>query len=231
MKTNLLLLLCILFQFSLSAQHETRNVGPFDGINVAGHYDVTLVEGKEGVVKILGNQDDLDLLETYVKGTTLIIKKKKEGWYQKWKFENRKVKIEVSVVSISKVNLSGSGSIVSQFALKNDRFDATLSGSGDINIDIDTKTLYGQVTGSGDIVFNGKATDVDFTVTGSGSIIAKEVEASNGEAIITGSGDIEMYARQSLNGNITGSGDLVCYGVPERQKTKVTGSGNISIRN
>ena len=48
---------------------------------------------------------------------------------------------------------------------------------------------------------------------------------------VTGSGDIVMHAKQTLNAFITGSGDIVCKGNPRKQKTKVTGSGEIIVQN
>ena len=58
----------------------------------------------------------------------------------------------------------------------------------------------------------------------------QDQKAQKGQAKITGSGDIEMHANETFNGSITGSGDLVCYGNPTQQITKVTGSGDITIR-
>ena len=40
-----------------------------------------------------------------------------------------------------------------------------------------------------------------------------------------------MHARSTLNASVTGSGDIVCYGNPKIQQTKMTGSGDINIRN
>ena len=71
---------------------------------------------------------------------------------------------------------------------------------------------------------------MEFQITGSGDITAQDLKAQTGQAQITGSGDIEMHATETLNGSITVSGDLLCYGSPERQVTKVTGSGDITIR-
>ena len=58
----------------LFAQTQTRNIDKFDGVNVSGHYDVTLVQGSEGSITLTGDTDDLDKIETYVKGGELIIK-------------------------------------------------------------------------------------------------------------------------------------------------------------
>jgi len=39
-----------------------------------------------------------------------------------------------------------------------------------------------------------------------------------------------MYASDSLNGNVTGSGDILCHGKPKIQQIKTTGSGSIEIQ-
>ena len=51
----------------LFAQTQTRNIDAFDGVNVAGHYDVTLVQGSEGSITLSGDSEDLDRIETYEK--------------------------------------------------------------------------------------------------------------------------------------------------------------------
>ena len=62
--------------FILHAQKQERQVGAFEGIEVAGHYTVQLVQGTEGKVLLEGASDDLDQIETYLKRGVLIIKKK-----------------------------------------------------------------------------------------------------------------------------------------------------------
>lgn len=41
---------------------------------------------------------------------------------------------------------------------------------------------------------------------------------------------IVKNADDALDALITGSGDVVCKGNPKKQKTKITGSGDISVR-
>lgn len=77
MKTIKYFTLLLFASTTLLAQTEKRSVSPFDGIHVAGHYDVTLTQGSEGTITLSGNQDDLDKIETYIKKGELIIKQKK----------------------------------------------------------------------------------------------------------------------------------------------------------
>lgn len=213
---------------NVDAQSETREVGPFDGVHIAGPYEVTLTSGKEGTISLSGDDEDLENIESYIKKGKLIIKKKNKSWLSDW--TSGKVTIRIPIEEISSVILSGSGKIKSQKTITANRFKTVISGSGDIDLEVEATSVEGTLTGSGDLRLSGKTELVEFQITGSGDITAQDLKAQTGQAQITGSGDIEMHATETLNGSITGSGDLLCYGSPERQVTKVTGSGDITIR-
>ena len=210
------------------AQSETREVGSYDGVHIAGPYEVTLISGKEGKISLTGKADDLENIESYVKKGMLIIKKKNKSWLSDW--SSGKVTIRIPIEEISSVILSGSGDIESQTPIAANRFKTVISGSGDIDLEVEATLVEGTVTGSGDLNLKGQTENVQFKLTGSGSIEAENLKAQMGQAQITGSGDIEMHATETVNGSITGSGDLICFGNPGRQITKVTGSGDITIR-
>src|SRR6056300_212012 len=226
--TVLLLSLLIFSTKTVQAQSETREVGPYEGVHIAGPYEVTLISGKEGSVTLFGEQDDLENIEVYVKKGKLIIKKKNQSWFSDWSF--KKISIRIPIEKISSVILSGSGKIKSQKIITANRFKTVISGSGDIDLEVEATSVEGTLTGSGDLRLSGKTERVEFQITGSGDITAQDLKAQTGQAQITGSGDIEMHATETLNGSITGSGDLICFGNPGRQITKVTGSGDITIR-
>ena len=228
---NLLILVAILGlnAIKINAQHtEKRNVGTYDGIHVAGSYEVKLVSGSEGTIELKGDPDDLDKIETEVRKGTLLIKQQEKSWFGNW--DSGTVYITIPVEKINKVILSGSGEIHSKVPLEGDHFKTILSGSGEISLNLEVTAVNGTVTGSGEITLIGKANKVNFTVTGSGDMDAGDIKVDTGEAKITGSGDIIMNTSENLNASITGSGDIICKGKPEKQITKVTGSGDIIIR-
>ena len=207
-----------------SQNTEKRNVGTYDGIHIAGSYEVTLVSGSEGTSLLKGDSDNIEKIDTDVKKGTLIIKQKEKSWFGSW--DSGTVYVTIPVEDINKVILSGSGEIIADFPLEGDHFKTILSGSGEINLNLDVTAVNGTVTGSGEITLTGKASKVNFNVTGFG-----DIEADTAEARVTCSGDIVMYAKQALNAFIKGSGDIICKGNPRKQKTKVTGSGDIIVQN
>ena len=232
MKTNHLFTvnfaLVLFASTNLFAQTETRNVSAFDGIHVAGNYDVTLTKGTEGTLTLHGDQEDLDRIKTHVKNGNLVIEQTKTSWLESW--NSGQVKIHIPVEAISKISLSGSGSIYSRNELNSNEFDITLSGSGEIDLNLNAQDINAVLTGSGDIELRGKASNVSYQLTGSGDIKSPSLEALHGYAKVTGSGEIEMYASDSLNGHLTGSGDILCHGKPKIQQIKTTGSGSIEIQ-
>lgn len=204
-----------------------RSTSDYDAIAVSGWFDVDLVEGKEGQLTLEGESNLLEYIVTEVKNGKLIIKTennvnlKPSDW-------NGGIRITVPVERISAISLSGSGDIVGKTTLKTDDLETTMSGSGDITLDVDAGTIDASMSGSGDITFSGSTTDFSATISGSGDIKAFDLEADNVKATVSGSADIRVTANKMLEARVSGSGDIRYRGNPEKLDTKTSGSGDIS---
>lgn len=204
-----------------------RSTGDYDGIAVSGWFDVDLVSGNEGEITLQGEENLLEYIITEVKDGKLVIKTEKGVNLKSssWKSE---IRITVPVQSISSVSMSGSGDIVGKTKIKSDKFSTAMSGSGDITLDIDSRTISASMSGSGDITLSGTTKDFDATVSGSGDIEAYNLEADNVSATVSGSADIQVTAKKSIKARVSGSGDISYRGNPEKVDTKTSGSGDIS---
>lgn len=204
--------------------NETRKVGNYDKISVSGSFDITLVAGKEGKIAIKIEDNLLEHLVTEVENGKLRIK-----WEKGINVRTREgIYITVPFKEIEAVTLSGSGDIVSEDTIKADEFYTSISGSGDIILPVEAKTIISKITGSGDITINGHTNDLKTSVTGSGDFHGYKLKAKNTTASVTGSGDIAINVSKELKARVTGSGDIDYMGNPEVQDTKVTGSGDIT---
>jgi len=229
MKTTPLICFFLFASTALFAQTQTRTVGSFESIHVAGHYDVHLTEGSTGTLTLHGAADDLKQIETYVKHGELVIKQKKSSWLTDW--SSGKISINLPVETLTQVTLSGSGSIQAKHTIQAEDFNIVLSGSGEIWLPLETNSLKGTLTGSGDIELQGKASLASFQLTGSGDVKASSFESDEAYAKVTGSGDIVLHSNSKLEAKISGSGDILCYGDPKIQQIQTTGSGEVDIRN
>jgi len=205
----------------------TRVTEDYNAIAVSGWFDVYLIDGKEGELTLEGESNLLEYITTEVKNGKLIIKTennvdlKPSNW-------NSGIRITVPVENVSSISLSGSGDIVGKTRIKSEKLDTTMSGSGDITLDVESNAVSASMSGSGDINLSGSTTDFSATISGSGDIKAFDLEADNVEATVSGSADIKVTANKMLKARVSGSGDITYRGNPEKVDTKTAGSGDIS---
>lgn len=205
---------------------ETRNTGDYSEIGCAGNMDFVLVKGTEGKITIEGESNLLEHIITEVKGDKLVVKVKKMVNLKP--SMNKTIKVTIPFNDISGVSLAGSGDLWNEDTISSNSLDVSLAGSGDINLDLKSSSVEGRVAGSGDIKLRGSTDNLEVKVAGSGDIKAFDLQSNHTVASIAGSGDIQVVSNSSIKARVAGSGDIVYKGNPDKEDTKVSGSGSIS---
>lgn len=223
MKKTAILVLCTLFMLAANAQ-EKRKTGNFTKLNVRGSFDVTLVSGKGDLAISTSDQDVLKHIITEVKDNTLSIYLEKS---YKRNYPTKDINIEVPYETLTEIALTGSGSVISKGTVNATDFKVELTGSGDVDLTLNSKNTVANVNGSGDLTLKGKTTNLEGEVVGSGDLKAYGLIAENTEISVSGSGDGEVYASGAIKARVIGSGDISYKGNPKKEDTKVSGSGDI----
>ncbi|GAA0873059.1 head GIN domain-containing protein [Gangjinia marincola] len=205
---------------------ENRSTGDYDEVTLQGWMDVELVQGTEGKLVISGESNLLEYIETEVKGGELVIKQKKGVQLKPTSGET--ILIKVPVEAISGANVVGSGDMIGKMKLKADFFETSVTGSGDLVIEVEARDTNAKVTGSGDLSIKGSTKTLDCRVSGSGDLDARNLVAENVDAKVAGSGDISVHATQSLKASVAGSGDITYKGDPEMRDINKAGSGDVT---
>ena len=204
----------------------TRTTGDYDGIRCAGSMDFVLVAGDEGKITIEGEENLLEYIVTEVKNNQLVVKvENKVNLKPSW---GKSIKITVPFRDIDAVSLAGSGDVWNEDKITATNFEASLAGSGDMVLNIEATSVEGSIAGSGDLTLKGSTNDLEAKVAGSGDFHGFDLEANNTVVSVAGSGDAEVVSKVSLKARVSGSGDIEYKGNPEREDTKVSGSGSIS---
>lgn len=206
-----------------------RSTEDYDAISVSGWFDVILVDGKEGKLSIEGDENLLEHIKTEVKDGKLVVKVKKGYNLQpsSWKKDGG-IYVTVPVESVNAVSLSGSGDIVGKKTISAAEFNTSMSGSGDITLDLESKTVTASMSGSGDIELSGSTEVFEVQISGSGDIKAYELIADKVDASVSGSADIKVTANEELIARVSGSGDIHYRGDPKKIDSKTSGSGDIT---
>ncbi|MBS7230498.1 DUF2807 domain-containing protein [Flavobacterium psychroterrae] len=205
---------------------DTRTTVDYDAIKISGSFDVDLVAGKEGKIIIKGEENLMLYVKVEVKDNVLKIYNQKGTNIRP--SLGKKIQVTIPFEKISELNLSGSGNIKSIDTIKNDKFLAKLSGSGNFTLAMNTTNLELNLSGSGNVTIKGNTDNFTTKLSGSGNIDAVNLKTKNVDVNVTGSGNSRVNCNENLVARVSGSGDIKYTGSPEKKDVKVSGSGNIS---
>lgn len=202
---------------------KTISTGNYDAVEGVGSMDIHLEPGTEGDIKVTTDDNLQEYIIVELKGNTLVIRTKKNTYLK----TKKGIHVTVPYKDLSDISLVGSGDIDSKGIIEAANLDVSVTGSGDINLDVKTGSLDVNVTGSGDIVMSGSAVDLEVRISGSGDFKGFDLTADNVDASVSGSGDARVMAKTSIRARVNGSGDITYKGNPTRKDVKTSGSGDI----
>lgn len=200
------------------------DLATLEGIALSIGANVYIRQGNSQKIEIKAQQNIIDNIKREVNGGVWKI-----GFDENVKKHNP-ITIRMTVKSLEKVVVTGSGDVTGEGAFtKASDMTLSVSGSGGIDLELETGELTCRITGSGDIDAAGNADRQDITITGSGNLESRGLETNDCEVTITGSGDAAVHVKSNLEVRITGSGDVYYKGDPN-VRSRVTGSGDIAQR-
>ncbi len=203
---------------------KTVSTQSYDAVKAVGFMDVHLEKGSEGNITVKADDNLHEYLIIEVKDDVLVVRVKKNVNIK----TKKGILVTVPFQDISKVSLVGSGDVDSRDTISSEDFAVSVTGSGDVILDVEGNAVDAKVTGSGDMTLSGSVNNLEVKVSGSGNFMGGSLKANNTQAYVSGSGDVEVNASKSLKARVNGSGDIEYSGSPETSDTKVLGSGSIS---
>ena len=246
--TALILAFLLSSAITIAQSTETRNLTGFSEVSFGVRGNLNIRIGSEFKVVLEGDKDFLAGIITEVSNGRLTIKTNSESWRPN--FNNKKVIVNITMPDISGLSISGSGTAEVFDSFKTESLSLVVSGSGRLILnDVSSENLSCSVTGSGKIIIsgasgkdlrcsvtgsgditlkgNGSFNTADISITGSGKYLGESFKIETAEIRITGSGNCNCYVSESLNGRLTGSGNITYFGSPNKVAVRATGSGNV----
>jgi hypothetical protein len=207
------------------ARTEIRDDEGFNEISSSGDFEIHVSPGTSYSVEITAESNLLPYISTNVDGKKLKIKTTGAHSLR----QTLPIEIYITTPTLKGLALSGSG-FIKTGSFMSDKFDITLSGSGDIITDISCDELNSGVSGSGSITATGDALRSKLFISGSGKIKLYNLEQDDCEAVISGSGDVFVNASRTLDARISGSGRVYYVNHPTIT-TSISGSGAVVNKN
>ena len=199
---------------------QEREVSEFSKVHLKGSGKVFLTPGEKQSLEIKTDDNIMPLIESDVSGNKLTIS------HGNHHLRPTSFEVYITLENLEGVRISGSGDIIGKGRFVTDTLYAEISGSGDMDLEVETGLLETKISGSGSIHLSGKAEDYTVSISGSGKINAFDVDAKHVSLKVSGSGDCRVSASESLDAKISGSGDVYYRGRPQIN-TKISGSGSL----
>ena len=203
---------------------EHRPISNFTSLASAISADVIYKQGPAYTVEITAQQNIINVIETNVVGSELVIKFKD---FVRVK-DHERITVNVSSPTINGLRISGSGNITAADSIVSDNMALTLSGSGNIRLSkLVTSSLDANISGSGSISLSGGILSKEhLKISGSGDINTGDASANNVTTVTSGSGEMQVIALKTLDVTISGSGSVYYDGAPI-VNAHISGSGKV----
>ena len=202
---------------------EQRGITGFTGVDTRGDIDIVVSQGNFNV-KVEADQNLLSYIETTVQNGLLTVRVK-DGFSLN---DYSGAKVYVTAPELNAFETHGSGNISGQGKIADKiKMNIEISGSGDIELNLDCPEIKTSTSGSGNIKVSGETKNLECSTNGSGDLEADGMKAENVKVIVHGSGNATVFASESLDVEVSGSGDVQYKGSP-KISTNVHGSGSVS---
>jgi hypothetical protein len=206
---------------------EIRDLADFTAVSNTASFDVRVTQADTFSVVVEAQENLLSIIETYVSGSTLILKTRNGTCYN----SVAPVIVNVSLPLIEEIRNTGSGELSADRA-ETDEFECSNTGSGILSIDsVFASVASFKNSGSGKVYAEALFLDeLSLVQTGSGSL-----DAGTAYGILechinhTSSGKIWAYLEGSLevDARLTGSGRIQLAGDTDMAEYTLSASGRI----
>lgn len=199
---------------------ESRPIAGVERVVLRGVGDLIVKQGERESLVIEAEPRILPKLRSRVAGGTLTLDI--EGSVS----TRQALRYHLTVRRLSAIRSDGSGD-VRLAGLRAEALSLALQGSGSLHAaGLALNEVELTIAGSGDVTLSGEASAQRIAIEGSGSCDAASLQTRRSSVRIAGSGDASVRARETLEVDISGSGDLTYYGNP-RVTRRIEGSGSV----
>ncbi len=206
---------------------SVRDVSGFDSVSFGSSGELIITQGDREALEIVARARDIPSIVTEVRGGTLYIGREETGSAISF----RPPVFRLTMNTIAGLETHSSGKITAN-DLRASSLRLRISSSGSISIDsLVADSLDVQISSSGSVRVAGSVEQQDIHLSSSGNYLAKNLASRTARVTVSSSGAATIRVSESLEANVTSSGDVRYYGNPSRVEGNVTSSGRlVSLR-
>jgi len=192
----------------------------FDRIEMGSGFHIDVKQSGSFRVKAEGDRRNIDDLEVFKSGSTLIVKYKDNG------NRTHETHIAIEMPVLNGANFSGG----SESEIKDFESDGTLelvvSGGSVSQVDAGYRVVRGVVSGASSLVMRGLGDEVNVEVSGASSLVAFDYPVRQAKLTVSGASHAKVTVTDDLDVTASGTSALLYRGSPT-VTSSVTGASSV----
>ena len=225
---------------------KERGVMTFNAIQTKGAVDVIIADVTNAPIKVRGDENLVDLVETFVQNGVLHVQFKENQNY------TSKLGLKVTVPNsglINKITAFGSSDVIVEGCIISDNMyisctgssdfkgsikakicELEFTGSSDFKGNIEAEKCTVSCTGSSDCVISGKVYECTISMSGSSDFKGYDFVVNKLKCNASGSSDIRITCNEELSVTARGSCDVYYKGAANVVSKQLSGSSSLKNR-
>lgn len=199
---------------------ETREVTPFNKLEISGSANVFYKKSDTIVVKVESSQNDRDNIIITNESDILVIKAKG--------ISAANYKIYVNAPEIKKITINGAAKLSGLNTLITDTLFVDASGASDVSLDVETNMTDVILGGASGVTFSGKTKTLNAKISGASSLKSYKLISAITNVTASGASTAKVYANEKVNASATGSSSIKIKGDPQEVSAEASSSSSIA---
>jgi hypothetical protein len=192
----------------LQETHKRFSVIDFDRLEMGSALDIEVEQDNTFSIEVDGDRRNLDDLEVYKSGSTLIIKFEDDA--------NRRhnTYVRITMPSLASVNFSGASVSTIRGFESDEDLDFHLSGSSVSQLDSDYRAIEANVSGASSLLLNGEGTELNAEISGASSLKAFNYPVTKATLDVSGASEGRVTVTNELKVAAAGASSVLYRGEP-----------------
>lgn len=205
--------------------NKSYTLEPFERIECDFVGDIIYTQSNNVSTEIYGPDNIVPLVEMRVDNNTLYISVKDQ---KRVRLRRANLELSISTPTIRFIKAKGVGNVKLEGQISTSQLEILSEGVGNISTkSLNCEDLKVVFKGVGNVELTGKSTNASYSLHGVGDIRAYNFKSESVDCFLTGVGNINCYAGESINADSKGVGNIKYKGNPRDKNISKSGIGSV----
>ena len=205
-----------------NVEEETRDISGFTGVLVSSGIDVYLSEGDQFEVRVVADENLMDVIETRLNGKMLDV-----GTDNVSIRNAKSKKVYVTLPELTALKISSAGDCKGQTLFHCDDLELGVSSAGDLTLDVEANRIDLGISSSGDVKLAGKADVFNASLSSAGDLHAFDLVAGKVKVDVSSAGDARVHATDEISMSASSAGNIHYMGDAKVIRSSESSAGDI----